>query len=152
VLNCSVKNTGNVAGKEVLQLYVEAPQGKLGKPARALCAFEKSDLLAPNQSQKIRFEVSHLPQQFRTTNIPEYHYIARGCEECYYTGYHGRKAIYEVIPIDLELSNLIKQNSSNIEKFKHEKKILSLAETAYNDFILGNTSLEEIYPILLNNL
>ena len=58
VLNCSVKNTGNVAGKEVLQLYVEAPQGKLGKPARALCAFEKSDLLAPNQSQKIRFEVS----------------------------------------------------------------------------------------------
>jgi hypothetical protein len=29
---------------------------------------------------------------------------------------------------------------------------LSLAETAYNDFILGNTSLEEIYPILLNNL
>lgn len=58
VLNCSVKNTGNVAGKEVLQLYVEAPQGKLGKPARALCAFEKSDLLAPNQSQKIKFEVS----------------------------------------------------------------------------------------------
>lgn len=109
-------------------------------------------LLCPKCKEKIRFEVSHLPQQFRTSNIPEYHYIARGCEECYYTGYHGRKAIYEVIPIDLELSNLIKQNSSNIEKFKHEKKILSLAETAYNDFILGNTSLEEIYPILLNNL
>ena len=58
VLNCSVKNTGNVAGKEVLQLYVEAPQGKLGKPARSLCAFEKSQLLEPGKSQTIRFEIN----------------------------------------------------------------------------------------------
>ena len=58
VLNCSVKNTGNVAGKEVLQLYVEAPQGKLGKPARSLCAFEKSEILEPGKSQKISFNVN----------------------------------------------------------------------------------------------
>ena len=58
IVNCTVKNTGNLEGKEVLQLYVEAPQGKLGKPSRALCAFEKSDLLKPNESQKISFEVS----------------------------------------------------------------------------------------------
>lgn len=57
-LNCSVKNTGKVAGKEVLQLYVEAPQGKLGKPARALCAFEKSEILEPGKSQKISFNVN----------------------------------------------------------------------------------------------
>ena len=32
-----------------------------------------------------------------------------------------------------------------------KKNVLSLAEAAFNDFAEGNTSLEEIYPILLNN-
>ena len=60
VLNCSVKNTGKVAGKEVLQLYVEAPQGKLGKPARAICAFEKSEIIENSKiDNKINIEGSY---------------------------------------------------------------------------------------------
>ena len=35
----NVKNTGNVAGREILQIYYSAPQGKLGKPAKELAAF-----------------------------------------------------------------------------------------------------------------
>lgn len=42
-----VTNTGNCAGAEVVQVYVEAPQGRLGKPARVLAGFYKTEELLP---------------------------------------------------------------------------------------------------------
>ena len=48
-----VTNTGSRPGREVAQLYYSAPQGKLQKPSRALAAFQKTEELAPGQSQRL---------------------------------------------------------------------------------------------------
>lgn len=53
-VNVSVKNTGSAfSGKETVQLYCSAPQGRLGKPAKVLAAFRKTSLLRPGESETL---------------------------------------------------------------------------------------------------
>ncbi len=49
----TVKNTGKRAGREVVQLYASAPQGKLGKPSKVLVAFAKTALLEAGASERV---------------------------------------------------------------------------------------------------
>ncbi len=53
----SVTNTGKFSGKEVVQVYCGASQGKLGKAARVLCGFAKTKELAPNETQELEISV-----------------------------------------------------------------------------------------------
>lgn len=53
----SVTNTGKFSGKEVVQVYCGAPQGKLGKAARVLCGFAKTKELAPDETQELEISV-----------------------------------------------------------------------------------------------
>ncbi|MCH5249504.1 MAG: glycoside hydrolase family 3 protein [Lachnospiraceae bacterium] len=53
-----VKNTGAVAGKETLQVYIKMPQGKLGNPVRKLVAFAKTGVLEPGGEEKITFVIN----------------------------------------------------------------------------------------------
>ena len=48
-----VTNVGDTAGKEVVQAYYSAPQGLLGKPAKALAGYRKTRLLAPGESEQV---------------------------------------------------------------------------------------------------
>lgn len=56
-LSVLVKNIGSYKGKEVIEVYCEAPQGKLGKAARVLCGFEKTRELVPQEEQVVEIAV-----------------------------------------------------------------------------------------------
>lgn len=59
MINVRVTNTGSYRGKEVVQVYCEAPQGKLGKAKRVLCGFVKTKELAPGESQSLKIKIDH---------------------------------------------------------------------------------------------
>ncbi|WP_114571940.1 glycoside hydrolase family 3 protein [Exiguobacterium flavidum] len=56
-LEVAVRNAGKRSGKEVVQVYVEKPQGALGNPARALVAFEKTMLLEAGERETLVFKI-----------------------------------------------------------------------------------------------
>lgn len=63
LVHVTVQNTGDVAGKEVVQVYFQSPytqydkQNKIEKASVELCGFDKTDLLAPGQSQTLTISV-----------------------------------------------------------------------------------------------
>ena len=53
-INVIVRNTGSsYAGKEVVQVYYEASQGKLGKPSKVLAAYAKTKALQPGEAEQL---------------------------------------------------------------------------------------------------
>lgn len=66
-LTVKVTNTGSFAEKEVVQVYVSCPNGKLKKERKRLVAFEKTDLLCPGESETMHLLVPvELLESYRT--------------------------------------------------------------------------------------
>lgn len=90
-----------------------------------------------------------LPEQYRDRALTK-HFVPVGCEACHYTGYKGRKAIYEVINIDHELADKIKEGELRIDGLLKAKKVEKINEKAFQLLAEGKTSLEEVYALLIN--
>jgi beta-glucosidase len=74
IVSIEVTNTGNVAGREAVQLYLSAPSAKLDKPNEELKAFGKTDLLQPGQKQIITFVLE--PKQLASFNTASTAWVA----------------------------------------------------------------------------
>lgn len=102
-------------------------------------------LLCKDCKKEDVFNSKSYPKTFKPKTIIKNHFTPQGCEHCYYSGYKGRKAVYEVIPIDESLAQHIKNCELNISG---KLDVKSLSENAFQLFETGQTSIEEIYPIL----
>ena len=87
-------------------------------------------------------------RNFKAPNQIKTHFIPTGCDACFFTGFRGRKAVYEVIPITPLLSERIKHKELNVNNLLQEQKINSLADNAFRLLANGLTSIQEVYPIL----
>lgn len=88
------------------------------------------------------------PENFVIPKTLTSHFVAKGCQECYHTGYTGRKAIYEIIPIKKSLIAHIKNNELEVDDYLAEHHIATLKTNVIELIINGTTSIEEAYPLL----
>lgn len=94
-LPVTITNTGHTAGKEVVQLYVESPQGRLGQPARQLSVFYKTSLLAAGESETVNLELV-IPESYDDSGVTGHAYcwVKEAGEYKFYVGSDVRSAQY----------------------------------------------------------
>ncbi|MEO0899586.1 MAG: GspE/PulE family protein [Bacteroidota bacterium] len=71
------------------------------------------------------------------------HYIPVGCPKCYFTGYKGRMAVFEVLPIQKDMQEAIKSKATDVNQFRQSLGLSSLNENLAAVVRRGESSIEE---------
>ena len=117
-----VTNTGACAGKEVVQLYMRAPQGALGKAARVLSAFAKTQELQPGESEILELYCDkYYLTSFDDSGLSGYKsaYVLEAGEYVFYIGNNVRcEAVAGSFRLDeVELVQQLKSAMAPVEAF-----------------------------------
>lgn len=130
----AVCNTGNVPGREVVQLYVEAPQGKLGKAKRSLIGFAKTELLMPRERKHIELIVptSSFASYDDLGKVSKNSYVLEAGEYSFYLGNSVEDA--ERLPVTLTIAA-----DTIVEKLSSK-----LAPTSLSERLLADGSMEKL--------
>ena len=107
-------------------------------------------LLCPDCKTEVPFDPLLFPKSYIPPQNITTHFVPKGCPKCYNTGYRNRKAIYEVIPIDEDLSDEIKKGSPKVNELLKLKCIETLSGNAFQLFNKGETSIDEVYSMLVS--
>ena len=122
----TVKNIGKVPGKEVVQLYYSAPQGKLGKPQRAR-RVQKTKLLSPGESEAIAlsFDIGDMASFDDLGKIKKSAFVLEKGTYSFYLGNSVRAT--EKLRYDFVLSEdiITKESKPLCRPFKLEKRLLA---------------------------
>jgi general secretion pathway protein E/type IV pilus assembly protein PilB len=74
--------------------------------------------------------------------------VAVGCSECHFTGYKGRRAVYEVVQLDAELADLLRSGVHDATDALQARGIRTLASSATELLRAQLTSLDEVHSLL----
>lgn len=137
-VDARVTNTGVRGGKEVVQLYYSAPQGRLGKPARELAAFAKTRFLLPGESQRIRlvFSPDDMASYDDMGKTAESAYILEAGRYGFWLGNSVRdaeKLSYEYV---VEITRIVRQLSEKCAPYALKQRLL--ADGTYEQLPLGD--------------
>ena len=124
----TVTNTGDTyAGKEVVQLYYGAPQGKLGKPAKELGAYRKTRLLQPGETQRVvlSFTVEDMASFDDLGKVAKSAYVLEAGSYVFYVGNNVRDAKKLDFTYDLAETKVTAQYTSLAAPHKLEKRLLA---------------------------
>ncbi len=136
----TVKNTGTVAGKEVVQLYYSAPQGKLGKSARSLAAYKKTKLLAPGEAETIAlsFNINSMASFDDLGKIAKSAYVLEGGEYEFYLGTCVRCAEKLEFTYSVEEDTVVEQLKQWCKPFNLKQRML--ADGSFEALKIGEPS------------
>lgn len=138
-----VKNTGDVPGREVVQLYYGAPQGLLGKPARQLAAYGKTEELKPGQAQAmvLAFPVSQMASYDDLGKAAKSAWVLEKGSYCFFVGNSVRDAVKIGYTYELAENRITEQLSQKAAPSQLTRRMLAdgsfeeLPQTAPNDFM-----------------
>ena len=138
-----VKNTGDWAGKEVVQVYYSAPQGLLGKPARELAAYQKTEELKPGQAQvmTITFAADAMASYDDLGKIAEAAYVLEAGSYGFYVGSSVRDAVKIEYTYELAEYKVVEQLSHKAAPSSLKQRMISdgtfelLPQTQPNDYM-----------------
>ena len=135
----NVTNTGSVPGKEVIQVYVGAPQGKLGKPARELKAYKKTKLLNPGESETVvmSFCINDMASFDDLGKIKKSCYILEKGVYSFFIGNNVRDAEKTEFEFKTDSDIIAKELTELCRPFKLEKRML--ADGTYESLPTGES-------------
>lgn len=150
-ITADVKNVGNVSGKEIVQLYVKAPQGKLSKAERSLVAFGKTHALAPDESESIRFEFSLYDISSFDDCAKSSHKYAYVIESGEYTFYIGNSVRTDMKAGSVQLEDMVIEQLDEVCGIKDSFERM-VAKEKDGRLIIGKEQLAPSKPYLKDRI
>lgn len=126
-ISTDVCNTGGAAGREVVQVYYSAPQGKLGKPARALAAFCKTRLLQPGETQRVSlsFPVKGMASYDDLGKVMKSAYVLEKGNYRFFVGTSVRDGVWADYSLTLEEDMVTEQCAPRMVPTQLKERMLS---------------------------
>lgn len=150
-ITADVKNVGNVSGKEIVQLYVKAPQGKLSKAERSLVAFGKTNELAPDESESIHFEFSLYDISSFDDCSKSSHKYAYVIESGEYTFYIGNSVRTDMKAGNVQLEDMVVEQLDEVCGIKDSFERM-VAKEKDGRLIIGKEQLAPSKPYLKDRI
>ena len=130
IISADVKNVGAYSGKEVVQVYYSAPKGKLTKASRELCAFAKTKLLSPGESETLvmSFNIEDMASYDDIGDVQKSAYVMEAGDYKIYVGNNVRDAKEIEFKYSLPETKVVAQLTEYCTPTRLEKRLTATGE------------------------